>query len=354
MRRFLALFLAFMVVSSFTFSLATAASRKAPTSKNGKPVSGWISKWDPYTGFGSFKNNSDVFGEISPVWYRVVSNGDLAKVGDSENRTLIDFAQSRNVRAKVVPTIQNDQNSQLTASIAGNESMKKYHIDQIISKVVQNGYDGIDIDYENLSTSAVDRENFNIFVKDLASALHSKGKILIVTLQPWADGHSVNFSYVASVSDKVRLMIYDEHIRKDDPGPISSIYFFDTKISTAIKNGVPKDRLVAGLPSYGRDWVLPIPSSIVPDKPRDLTFVDVLNLEKKYGVSPIWNDTAKAYSFNYFNGTHWHQVWFEDSASLGHKLDVVNKYQLREIAIWRLGKEDPGIWSVIRQKFQLA
>jgi len=44
-----------------------------------------------------------------------------------------------------------------------------------------------------------------------------------------------------------------------------------------------------------------------------------------------------------------HEVWIENHVSLKPKLELVDKYDLGGIAIWRLGKEDPDNWRVIRE-----
>ena len=40
-------------------------------------------------------------------------------------------------------------------------------------------------------------------------------------------------------------------------------------------------------------------------------------------------------------------VWFENDATLKTKLDLVKKYKLAGIAIWRLGFEDQKFWDRI-------
>jgi hypothetical protein len=42
-----------------------------------------------------------------------------------------------------------------------------------------------------------------------------------------------------------------------------------------------------------------------------------------------------------------HEVWFENHVSIKPKLELVEKYDLGGIAIWRLGKEDEMNWRVI-------
>ncbi|MGZ4161931.1 MAG: glycosyl hydrolase family 18 protein, partial [Neobacillus sp.] len=58
--------------------------------------------------------------------------------------------------------------------------------------------------------------------------------------------------------------------------------------------------------------------------------------------------------FNYVDEkNHSHQVWFENSYSLQFKLNLVEKYNLQGIGIWRLGLEDPKYWSAIPKKIKV-
>jgi spore germination protein YaaH len=44
-----------------------------------------------------------------------------------------------------------------------------------------------------------------------------------------------------------------------------------------------------------------------------------------------------------------HQVWLEESASAAARLELANRYQAGGVAAWRLGFEDPRMWTVLRQ-----
>lgn len=53
------------------------------------------------------------------------------------------------------------------------------------------------------------------------------------------------------------MMRVGNHLRA---GPVSSLSFFERSIQYAINQGVPKDKIVAGLPFYGRMWKLDGPT----------------------------------------------------------------------------------------------
>jgi spore germination protein YaaH len=43
-------------------------------------------------------------------------------------------------------------------------------------------------------------------------------------------------------------------------------------------------------------------------------------------------------------------VWFENAESLAYKTDIVNKWNLNGLALWRMGMEDPLAWDSIAAK----
>jgi len=69
-----------------------------------------------------------------------------------------------------------------------------------------------------------------------------------------------------------------------------------------------------------------------------------MELAAQEGVSVKWHSQYKVPYFSYGNGN---QVWFENRYSTKYKLDLVKKYDLAGIALWRLGQEDPAVWETI-------
>ena len=51
--------------------------------------------------------------------------------------------------------------------------------------------------------------------------------------------------------------------------------------------------------------------------------------------------------FTYTEAGTKYEVWYENRHSTAAKLRLVDKYNLRGVAVWRLGYEDPGIWEVL-------
>ena len=52
------------------------------------------------------------------------------------------------------------------------------------------------------------------------------------------------------------------------------------------------------------------------------------------------------YSYTGENGEK-REVWFENAATLQTKIDLVKKYKLAGICIWRLGFEEQKFWNIV-------
>ena len=72
-----------------------------------------------------------------------------------------------------------------------------------------------------------------------------------------------------------------------------------------------------------------------------MTYQTAMNIAERYSVPVLWDSQAKVPYIRYGDGR---QIWFENRQSLSYKLELVQKYQLGGISLWRLGQEDPGSW----------
>src|SRR5688572_3784202 len=151
------------------------------------------------------------------------------------------------------------KNVKVLASIGGGSSHPYYHsllkpdkrpglINNLISVVLTNNLDGIDVDLEG---SDID-ENYENFVIDLAAALRSINKMITAAIAVY---------YKDALSDKalaqydfVNVMSYDRTgpWRPEKPGPhstyahaVEDLEYFGTV------RGIPKQKMTLGVPFYG-------------------------------------------------------------------------------------------------------
>jgi spore germination protein len=103
----------------------------------------------------------------------------------------------------------------------------------------------------------------------------------------------------------------------------------------------PPSKIIIGIAGYGYDW------SSFSGKAKNYNAIH--SMVNKHKIVPKWHSVYRVPYFTYKSWGVKHEVWYENSHSTAAKLSLIRKYDLRGVALWRLGYEDPAIWKVIRQ-----
>lgn len=336
--------------SAKTHEIAIAPS---PSSTGGDfHVSAWMppAGWEDNDGYYSFTSNIDVFNSIKPFWYNAEGDGTLAKKGDIPDANLINTAHEHGV--KVVPAITNnfDENDKISNLLKDGDRID-FHVQTIVNEVVGHGYDGIDIDYENLQPEV--KNQYTDFAERLASALHEQGKILSITVQAkksdsdsWRGAGATDFVRLGIAADQFVIMTYDYHRLNTSPGAIAPVDWM-TDVLEYAKYKVPHDKIIAGVPFYGYDWCVSYKDGGCDSK--GLLWEGVQNVINQYNPPLEWDDRGQTPWFFYTDNSGFNRVvHYEDHRSIASKVELVRSMGLQGISIWRLGSEDPENLNVVR------
>ncbi|KQM66936.1 MULTISPECIES: glycosyltransferase [unclassified Sphingomonas] len=191
---------------------------------------------------------------------------------------------------------------------------------------------GLVIDYESLPDAAVAR--YPAFLAQLHAAL-PKGATLAVTAP--AGDPDWRLGDIARATDRVILMAYDEHWESGTPGPIASQPWFVGQVEQAMRQ-VGRDKLVVALGSYAYDWH---------DGGADALSIEEAWLAAHDSSAQIGFDRSSGnagFTYDDERGSR-HQVWMLDAATSWNELAALRRMGLDDVALWRLGSEDAGIWN---------
>jgi chitinase len=173
----------------------------------------------------------------------------------------------------------------LFSEMVSSSDGRSQFIDSAISYAHTYGFDGIDIDWEypgdlTRGGSEADFENFLTFLEEASEAFHTATPPLLLSYasaaivptgvpQSYHDDPDSYFEWLADCSeylDRFSLMAYDYHGSFDDPkvtgvnSPLNadtnpaSLMFVKESIKNYLNNGVPADKIVLGMPTYGRSF----------------------------------------------------------------------------------------------------
>ncbi|MHB8171312.1 MAG: glycosyl hydrolase family 18 protein [Thermincolia bacterium] len=308
------------------------------------------------------QTHSGSLSAIAPFWFRL-DRGGQGKISSFDNlgftpaqaREVIKDMKSRNV--KVLVLVHNmlygssKVSKNLAAQMLATPESRKVFIDEAVKVVQDYGFDGINVDIEDINMA--DRDKFSSLIAEMSTRLKPSGYILTVSVpakvkEDKNNTWSAPFDYAAigRSADQVMIMSYDEHGYSSGPGPIASVGWVEAVIKYALTT-MPANKIMLGVPAYGFDWTVGVKG------PKYLSYDMAMNLAKQTKQTVLWDAVAKGPYFKYTGADgKSHEVRFENGQSTVAKLELVDKYDLRGIAVWRLGMEDPAVWQVIRDKIQ--
>ncbi|MTI69725.1 MAG: glycoside hydrolase [Firmicutes bacterium] len=299
---------------------------------------------------------------VSPSYIDINSDGTLNM--EKLDSNFIKEMHKRNI--KVVPFVSNHWNR-----MAGEIALEKREelSTQIANAVEEYGLDGVNVDIEGLTQDS--RNDLTDFIRLVREKIPSKKEVSVaVAANPygWTSGWQGMYDYteLSKLSNYLMIMTYDESWNGSNPGPVASISFVDKSIQYALDQEIPSDKIVLGIPFYGRIWNLEdtmdetkLEHQKILGKGVSLKKVDSIlstynakieYVEDKESVKATFqikqeDPQIKLYSWGEALPIGKYELWFENEKSIKKKLQFVQKYNIKGTGSWSLGQERPNLWE---------
>ena len=341
----------------------------------------------------------------SSSWQSLVAQADLldyvslqiatldycGNVSTRDDRTLLAFAHSRGLKvlASVFTSAEPLNHSILTASGVADNAVRS-----LVDYVVDAGYDGLDVDFE--AVPATDRSALTAFITRLSAAMRAQGKVITMAVPAkgrdvttgWAGAY--DYAALAPSLDLVVLMSYSYTTSSSAPGSTAP-YDWVSQVTAYAASQIPPEKVLMGVAFYGYDW-----NTTSGGRARALRYPQAAAVAAAYGASISLDPKSRSATFTYTalpgdvapgqeslpalshdmvdrrpgscplgpapgptavprtptpvptpSGPQSHVVWLENAASLAARLEIVDRLGVRGLAAWRLGHEDPAVWSTI-------
>lgn len=287
--------------------------------------------------------------------YHILEDGGLSLINDSE---VLAIAKAQD--AAPLMTITNFKgrrfSPELAHAVLSSPAAQENLITNILSIIQQKGYLGLNIDFEYVLPA--DRELYNQFLRRVVERLRPRGYIVSTALAPKETATQAGLLYEAHdypvhgrLVDFVVLMTYEWGYALGPPWAIAPLNKVRDILDYAV-TAIPRNKILMGMPLYGRDWRLPyiagttIATTISPP--------DAVLRAARYGASiqfhPVYRSPYYYYTDEQGNR---HVVWFEDARSVSEKYNLVIEYGLRGVSYWELTSPFPQNWPVLTDIFDV-
>ena len=233
--------------------------------------------------------------------------------------------------------------------MAASAATRKTFIDNVIAFMRKHGYDGIDLDWE-YPGGTTQRNNFTLLVQEFRAAFDAVQPDWTISFVVPSGHYSDNiFNYAAlrGVINWIGCMTYDMHgAWTSHAGHNSPLYApanepegsIDTAVSYLLGLGIPKEKLLIGVPFYGRQFAasrLYGPAT----GGEEITYAKLMAAVKPDWTRQ-WDDLSKVPYFQ--DGARTLFITFDDTASVRHKCDYVRAKRLGGLILWALGQDNLG------------
>ncbi|MBI5004548.1 hypothetical protein HZC00_05665 [Candidatus Kaiserbacteria bacterium] len=240
-------------------------------------VSGWIPYWRTATGTADVLPHLDSLTEINPFVYTIKSDGTLLDNGFLNEEPWKSFViEAKRKKVRVIPTIMTS-NGDLLHTLLSNQKTRIAFEDRITKLVKDEGYDGIDIDFEG--KRAEDKAYFATFLKGLYMRMGKKWVMCTIesrtpldsryygtTIPADAEIYANDFVAINKYCDRVRIMAYDQQgidqklastaaSSSQLYAPLADPAWVEKVVNLAAKD-IKRSKIMIGVPTYGYEYAV--------------------------------------------------------------------------------------------------
>jgi len=293
--------------------------------------------WDPSSA-SSLRRHINELDWLIPGWVSVTgANHHITVFRDTAGKEIINRAVRRPL---LLPMIQNAEQGNWDgagmAALLHNPATRRALLDKLEPWLVANQAGGAFFDFEELPRKSL--PDYRAFLREAKTRFAKRGWVVAIAVPVGENAWDVKA--FAAVVDRVFLMAYDQHELSSPPGPIASQAWFENAVVRAA-SGVPRNKIVVAIGNYGYDWHSDSSAGGDP-----VAIDEAWEAARESGATPVFDKASGNTSFAYQEGNVRHVLWLLDAPSAYNQIRFLNRAKLGAVALWRLGSEDPGLWSI--------
>lgn len=329
-------------------------STRARTTKRASSI--WLPYWDMDDAVRTVSRNRDLFHTASMFWFDASCERITWHPG-AGNRDVM-----RRLRGAGIDVMATVTGTGLGPGEAidcfANPKRRSRHINRLIGLLKSRSYTGLDLDYEDLALTGRPRQAdrvrraYTAFVRELCPRVQRLGKDCVITVmsrtadQPrMVQGRLLtsvfDYTAISRAASRMRVMTYDQHTRRDGPGPVAGLPWVK-KVIAYIKAHTDASKVELGVPLYGRNWGTRSFDTLIGQ--------EAFRLARRHRKTPRYDAKQREYTFAYRARGEGHRVWFSGPRSEAERVRLALDSGLAGAAFWAAGQQQNGSWAAVRNR----
>lgn len=311
----------------------------------------WVTYWDFAAGMEAVTRNPSIFKDVyffstvlAPDGKPILYNPQLPYTTAVANLKAEGICTWLTVVNDVVQPTRRDsklKDPDLIHSIFDNSKRRALHRQDLVRLALQYGFDGLDVNYENLHVK--DKAGYVQFIKELKDDVRQHSLKLSITVQPKnrekksRGAGATDWQSLCKYTDQMQIMLYNLHNCKTDPGPMATIPW----IKSIMDYGLTQcsiDRLIPVLKVSGMRWNK--------DQCQALQYKNIKPLLAVHPDIVKRTDEQTPY-LKYIEKGKDYTVYYEDTKSLCKKISSLSTLGYKRVTFWSLGRHDRSLTKAL-------
>jgi chitinase len=334
---------------------------------------GYYTGWSTYSNFQVSNIDASMLTQLDYAFASISSDGKIAmedSAVDGKNYSLLTELKQKNPNLKTVISVGGWDGSARFSDIAVTDQSRTIFANSCLQFILKYGFDGVDLDWEypvaggkpGNSKRPEDKQNYTLLIQKIRETFNAQsakdGKAYLLTItggvgEGFANDTELNL--IQQYVDSIGLMAYDIHgswdkmtgmdapLYQDPQSGFGSDESVQNAVQTDLRYGVSANKLVLGIPLYGRVYkqVNNQNNGLYQPFNGGGTAVGygniVANDLNQKGFTRYWDSNSKVPWL--FNGTEF--ISYDDPESIGFKTEFIKSMGLGGAMMWELS-QDPN------------
>ncbi|HEY1953509.1 MAG TPA: hypothetical protein VGG76_11970 [Gemmatimonadaceae bacterium] len=313
--------------------LATLACAHLPSQPRGRPAYwGFTGPWDPRS-TASVLAHAGQLDRIITGWIALDTTS-FRPVVEYPDTLGSRAALAGRTMALITTYLGSRFHPEIVRGLGDNAQVSAMTAGSIAALVDSGGYHGVVIDFEGMTVR--DLDPMLTVTKAVADSVRAHGVTTVVIAVPAGDTAAYPAALLLQSADYILPVLYDQHWATSPPGAIAAPEWVARNLGVRVAE-VGAARIIAGFPLYGYRWRRSAETEVISyDDARRLTTMT---------NTPLTRDHASA-TLHAVSPEGW-EIWVSDEVLLENLIRDARQLGVTSFALWRLGLEDPAVWSYI-------